>query len=173
MVSLLSLMEGLSLVIKQLPQKALPALSPVAQLVPPNPLRVWLGPCCVLMDPRTSPWRLDNTDSPSSRGGNAGGGHGTFLSYSVPREKTLCSLRKVVLASGLWEGWEKTGPTLLPTAHGSCCPTSPLPTDLWWPHTLGSFPQGLCGHCTPDGYLRPTDPSRFLSRTSGTRPQEE
>lgn len=66
MVSLLSLMEGLSLVIKQLPQKALPALSPVAQLVPPNSLRVWLGPCCVLMDPRTSPWRLDNTDSPSS-----------------------------------------------------------------------------------------------------------
>lgn len=108
MVSLLSLMEGLSLVIKQLPQKALPALSPVAQLVPPNPLRVWLGPCCVLMDPRTSPWRLDNTDSPSSRGGNADGGHSTFLSQSVPRKKTLCSLRKVVLTSGLWEGWEKT-----------------------------------------------------------------
>lgn len=48
MVSLLSLMEGLSLVIKQLPQKALPALGPVAQLVPPNPLRVRQEPLLCL-----------------------------------------------------------------------------------------------------------------------------
>lgn len=168
MVSLLSLMEGLSLVIKQLPQKALPALSPVAQLVPPNSLRVWLGPCCVLMDPRTSPWRLDNTDSPSSRGG-------TFLSQSVPREKTLCSLRKVVLASGLWEGWEKTGPTLLPTAHGSCCllPYLPIAHRSMMASYPWLLPSGPVWSLHTRRYLRPTDPSRFLSQTSGTRPQEE
>lgn len=56
------------------------------------------------MDPRTTPWRLDNTEAPPPVVGNAGGGHGIFLSQSVPWENTLCSLSKVVLPSGLWEG---------------------------------------------------------------------
>lgn len=51
MVSLLSLMEGLSLVIKQLPQKGSTAWSCSPAGPNPSTLRVWQGLCCVLMDP--------------------------------------------------------------------------------------------------------------------------
>lgn len=82
MASLLSLMEGLSLVIKQLPQKALPAQGPVAQLVPPNTLRVWQGPCCVLMDPWDLSLRVEKDSHPPPEVGNAG--EGQAPSASVP-----------------------------------------------------------------------------------------